>query len=292
MKSKMDFSKYSQIAFVSPFDFSLQSSIGCGGKSAVAFYPDTVEKLRMLLLGLQGEGIKYCVLGNLTNVLPPDGESDFVVVSMKKLNGITVGEHIFAYAGATSGALLRFCKRENRGGAEFLNGIPCTLGGALYMNAGAGGEYISEIVESVLVLRRGELQTLSQEECGYAYKKSIFMENGDVIVGAALRLNACTAKQISEREQYFLERRIHLPKGKSMGCVFKNPEGVSAGALLEGSGLKGLRIGGAKISTEHANFIINDGNATAKDIRTLITLAKNAVWAQYRILLEEEIRYL
>jgi len=292
LKAKLDFSKYSQIASVSSFDFSLQSSIGCGGKSAVAFYPDTVEKLRMLLQGLQADEVKYCVLGNLTNVLPPDNESDFVVVSMKKLNGITVGEHIFTYAGVMSGALLRLCKKEHRGGAEFLNGIPCTLGGALYMNAGAGGEYISEIVESVLVLRQGELQTLLQEECGYAYKKSIFMENGDVIVGASLRLKECPEEQIFKREQYFLQRRIHLPKGKSMGCVFKNPEGKSAGALIEGSGLKGLRIGGAKISTEHANFIINDGNATAKDIQRLITLAKNAVWAQYRIRLEEEIRYL
>jgi UDP-N-acetylmuramate dehydrogenase len=160
------------------------------------------------------------------------------------------------------------------------------------MNAGADGRYISEIVESVLVLRDEKVCLLSHKECEYAYKKSIFMENNDVILGANLRLESCTAEQIAERERYYLKRRAHLPKGKSMGCVFKNPQGISAGALIEGSGLKGLRIGGAKISNEHANFIINDKSATAKDIRTLITIAKNAVWAQYKIKLEEEIRYL
>jgi UDP-N-acetylmuramate dehydrogenase len=118
------------------------------------------------------------------------------------------------------------------------------------------------------------------------------MRNGWTILGAYLRLEQCSATEIEERLQYYTQRRGHLPKGKSMGCVFKNPDGVSAGKLIEGAGLKGLRIGGAVVSDIHANFILNDKGATSQQIKTLIGIIKNAVFAQYRIKLEEEIRYL
>lgn len=113
-----------------------------------------------------------------------------------------------------------------------------------------------------------------------------------VIVGATLALTPSTQAQIEERLTFFSQRRAHLPTGKSMGCVFKNPNGSSAGRLIEGTGLKGFRIGGAKISERHANFIVNDERATAANIKDLITVMKNAVFAQYKIRLEEEIRYL
>ena len=116
------------------------------------------------------------------------------------------------------------------------------------------------------------------------------MENGDVIIGAALSLIHADEAEIEAKEKYYDIRRAHLPKGRSMGCVFKNPNGAVAGDLIERSGLKGLRIGGARISNEHANFIINEGNATSKDIETLIGIIKNAVFAQYGVRLEEEIR--
>ncbi|MBP3433868.1 MAG: hypothetical protein J6K50_01205, partial [Clostridia bacterium] len=171
-------------------------------------------------------------------------------------------------------------------------GIPCTLGGALYMNAGVGGAYIGDIVESVTVLRSGQILTLPKAECGYAYKKSVFMQNDDLIVGAALRLTEASETEIEERTAYYAAKRAHLPKGKSMGCVFKNPEGLVAGKLVEGAGLKGFRVGGARVSEKHANFILNDKNATSAQIRSLIGIVKNAVFAQYKIRLEEEIRYL
>ena len=160
------------------------------------------------------------------------------------------------------------------------------------MNAGAGDKYISEIVENVMVLRDGKKRILSLKECEYAYKHSVFMENTDVILGATLRLDKANEEEIEREEKYYLSRRKHLPKGKSMGCVFKNPNGKYAGDLIERSGLKGFRIGGAKISEKHANFIINDGGATSADIKALIMLIKNAVQAQYGICLEEEIRYI
>lgn len=286
------FKDYRDFTSETPFAFSRHSSIGCGGSAKIAFYPRSVAETTALFQKLERDKIPYFVVGNMTNILPADEGTDKAIVCMKSLNGVSVSDSAFVYAGATSGALLSACKRANKSGAEFLSGVPCTLGGALYMNAGAGGAYISEIVESVLVYAGGETRMLSVKDCGYSYKKSAFMENGGVILGASLRLEAADAATIEAREQYYKDRRKHLPKGRSMGCVFKNPEGGFAGDLIERSGLKGLRVGDAKVSEEHANFIINDGNATARDIRALISLIKNAVWSQYGVRLEEEIRYL
>ncbi len=275
-----------------PFYFSACSSIGCGGFAKAAYFPRTVEEFAGLIEALKGGNQPYLVLGNLTNVLPPDEGTEKVVVSTKRLRGVTITNTFFALAGTGSGELLSAAQKARLTGAEFLYGVPCTLGGALYMNAGAGGEYISKIVERVLVLRRGRVEYLSVEDCKYAYKRSVFMENNDIILGGELRVTPSTPEEIEGRRNYFRQRRAHLPTERSMGCVFKNPEGTFAGELVEKSGLKGLKIGGARVSPKHANFIINEGGATAKDIRALIALIKNAVFAQYGVRLEEEIRYL
>lgn len=286
----LDYFDYTQ---EKPFSFAKNSSIGCGGEAEICFCPKSVAELTSLVARLKKDKIGYYILGNLTNVLPPDGVSECAVIRTKNLNGIAVtGSGAFVYAGANAGALLSVCRREHLSGAEFLNGIPCTLGGALYMNAGAGGTYIDEIVESVLVLRDGKTKLLTKTDCKYAYKRSVFMENDDVILGSALRLKNASEEEITVNEKHYAQRRRHLPKGKSMGCVFKNPNNAFAGDLIEKSGFKGMRIGGAKVSEEHANFIINDSGATAGQIRSLITVIKNGVLAQYGVHLEEEIRYL
>ena len=283
MNTKNRFVNYSAYTQEKPFSFAKNSSIGCGGVAKIAFCPKSLAELTSLIDRLKKDEIDYYVLGNLTNVLPPDGDTNRAIIRTKNLNGIAFTE---------SGAFLSACRREKKSGAEFLNGVPCTLGGALYMNAGAGGVYIDEIVESVLVLRDGQKLLLKKTDCDYAYKHSAFMENGDVILGAALRLKNASEEEISANEKHYAERRKHLPKGRSMGCVFKNPKNASAGELIEKSGLKGMRIGGAVVSYEHANFIINDNGATSGQIRSLITIVKNGVLAQYGVHLEEEIRYL
>lgn len=292
MERVFDFDGYERFSRETNFDMAKHSTIGCGGIARTAFCPQSIAEIKALLSKLDKDKIPYQVVGNMSNVLPVDGETDIPLVRTKNLNGVTVENGAFVYAGVKSAALLSICKRNQKSGVEFLNGIPCTLGGALFMNAGADGVYINEVVESVLVYKKGKTKLLSVKDCHYSYKHSVFMEEGGVILGAALRLIDASEKEIEHKENYFKARRAHLPKGRSMGCVFKNPKGGSAGELIEKSGLKGLRVGGAVVSNEHANFIINDKSATSQDIKTLISLIKNAVLAQYKIQLEEEIRYI
>ncbi len=284
---------YSEYAVESPFDFAKHASIGCGGCAPVAFYPKSVEETAGLVRRLKEDGISYRALGNLTNVLPPDGRSSRIVVSMKKCKGISEEKGLlYVAAGVSAGELLVACKKRRLTGAEFLEGIPCTLGGALYMNAGVGGAYIGDIVENVTAIFEGKTIVLTNADCAYAYKSSVFMNDEFVILGATLRLKESNLEEIESRRAYYAARRAHLPKGRSMGCVFKNPENAVAGKLIEGAGLKGLRLGGATISLTHANFILNDKGATAAEIKAIIDIVKNAVFAQYKIRLKEEIVYL
>ena len=280
---------WERFGLTQPFSLTQNSTIGCGGFAKTAFYPTSVLDMIELLSALSEKNIPFYTVGCMSNVLPPDTLSKRVFVCTKK---VVERQDEFYGAGITAGKLLAHCKRAKLSGAEFLEGIPCTLGGALYMNAGVQGGYIGDIVDEVKVWRNGKVYTLDKSECGYAYKHSVFMQDNSVILGAKLRLVKSTLPQIESELARFRCRRAHLPKGKSMGCVFKNPQGYSAGKLIEGAGLKGYMLGGAYISDTHANFIINKGNATAEEIRALIALIKNAVYAQYKVKLEEEIRYL
>lgn len=279
-----------EIAKEAPYSFLTRTTIGCGGYADVGFFPKDYSELLSLVDDCRKHAIPYCVVGNLSNVLPPDGQFRGAVISTLSLKGLGEGETVFAEAGVKSGELLDFCVRHGRTGAEFLAGVPCTVGGAVFMNARAAGRSISEIVESVIVYRSGRIRQIDGAACGYGEKKSVFMHDESVILGASLRLGKATSETVRNRREEALAKRRSQPKGRSMGCIFKNPEGDYAGRLIEGAGLKGLRVGGALISPEHANFIINEGGATAANIRALINLIKNAVYAQYGVALEEEIR--
>ena len=290
INDELSFTKYKT---EKPFLFAKRSSIGCGGATSCAVYPQSEKELVYLCQTLERLELPFYVLGYMTNVLPPDGEISSVVVCTKDMIGITSTKNgFYAEAGVNAGLLLNRCKKEGKSGAEFLAGIPCSMGGALYMNAGVHGGHMSDIVESVRVYQRGKILEIPLKECAYGYKTSVFMQGGYTILGATLKLEERGRAFVEGKIEEYLKRRKRLPKGKSMGCVFKNPEGYFAGQLIEGAGLKGFRIGGAYISEEHANFVINDNNATSEQIKELISVVKNAVFAQYKIRLEEEIQYL
>ena len=282
----------SGIAHEAPFGFSAHCSIGCGGGARAAFYPANTAELLLLVDLFKREGVKFLVLGNMSNVLPADGMYEGAVIFTKRLRSVGIGQTVFAMAGVKAKAFLDACERHGKSGAEFLAGIPCSVGGAVFMNAVAHGKHISDILESALVYKEGRIRVTSAAECEYSYKHSVFMRDGSVILGASFVLEDADGETVAKKRAEYLEKRRRLPAGRSMGCTFKNPPAETAGKLIEGAGLKGLRVGGAVISTEHANFIINEGGATSADVRALINLIKNAVFARYNVELEEEIRYI
>lgn len=295
------------------------SPIGIGGTCAAAFYPDTLASLTELVSALKKAKIPYAVLGSAANVLIPDGSEtgeaggekgsekgggNYVlrgaIVFTKYLRSLAIdGESVFAFCGVTGAELLYRVREADLAGAEFLEGIPCTAGGAAYMNAGAGGRHMSDVVESVLAYGDGDMRVYTAKECGYAYKKSAFMDSGEIILGVTLRLKKSSSAAVEAGAARAREARAHLPKGKSLGCVFKNPpplvadeRRISAGALIEQAGMKGRKIGGAAVSETHANFIINEGGATYENVRSLIEEVRRAVYETHGVRLEEEIRYL
>ena len=273
------------------FDLAKNSTIGCGGMAKIAYFPQSIDGAVALLKRLTDESVPYYAVGNMSNVLPCDGVSKRIFVSMKGIKENDVHRGFFG-AGITSGELLRICKKHRKTGMEFLEGIPCTLGGASYMNAGVAGAYMENVLDRVLIFDGKTVKELSLSDCGYAYKTSVFMKREYVILGVWLRLHDADETQIEQSLHFYRERRKHLPKGKSMGCIFKNPTGDSAGRLIETIGLKGLKLGGAMVSNMHANFIINEENATSEHIKTLIKVVKTTVFDQHKIDLTEEIEYL
>ena len=283
----MSFQKYQNtIEKKTPFHFDRETSIGVGGISPVAYYPRTMAEMIGLLRELK---TPYYLLGNGTNVLPPE-KSDRVVVKTTRLSFIKE-DTMFVSCGAQVSTLLKLCKKGYTG-AEFLAGIPASIGGLLYMNGGANGRFISSIVKGVVVFQKGEIVYRKREDCDYSYKHSRFMSESCVILGAYFSLIREDPQKVQERIEKVLEGRKRLPKGRSMGCVFKNPEGDSAGRLIDLAGLKGARIGGAVVSPEHANFIIAERGAKREDIVRLIDRMKREVYKKFQIRLEEEIRYI
>lgn len=265
--------------------------MGTGGVASLALFPKDIPQLIFAVDRLESFSVGYKVLGKTSNVLFGDGQIETVLIFTDNIRQTSFAKTPFAACGVSAAAFLKECKARNLLGGEFLAGIPCSIGGAAYMNAGVQGGYFEEIVQRVLVYEDGEILSLSRAECGYSYKSSRFMEKG-VILGVFFRLEKSNEEEIEKRIRFFNDRRKNLPKGKSLGCIFKNPKDVSAGKLIENAGLKGLRLGGAVISETHANFIINETHATARDVKELIQTAKNAVRAQYNVRLEEEIEYI
>ncbi len=281
------------IPFERDFSLSAHTTVGVGG-TADAFSPRSAGQLLSLLRLCERCGIRYFPLGAGSNVLPPDGVFAGVVVTSSHFDRLGAeGECVTAECGVGTGKLLELCRRRGLVGLEFLAGIPARVGGLVCMNAGTREGHIGDLIESVTFARGGKLRTVGREACGFAYKESLFQRVPCFILSVRLRLQRGTEKEAADNIARALERRQGLPKGKSMGCVFKNPApGLSAGELIERSGCKGMRVGGAVVSEGHANFLLNAGGAAAGDFRALIEQVKERVAAHTGVTLEEEIRYM
>lgn len=268
-----------------------------GGKVRAIVYPKGEEELIELVKLLKERKIKYFTLGNGSNVLFSDDIYDGVIIKLDNFNKMNVdGNTIQVGAGYPLVKLSNDAMRNSLVGLEFASGIPGTVGGAVFMNAGAYGEDMSKIVESVRVLTSDyEIKTLTNKQMKFSYRTSMLQDHLDyVCIGATLKLKPGKKEDI---ESIMLERRtqrratqpLTLP---SAGSVFRNPEGMYAGKLIEDMGLKGFTIGKAMVSEKHANFIVNMGNAKASDIKRIIDLIKQKALTKYNIRLHVEQRLI
>ncbi len=273
------------------FSFSAHTTIGAGGVAQAAISPVDAESAAACITYLERERIPHCFLGAGANVLPADGRYEGAVVRFRRMKRLYHGErYVYAGAGVTGGELLAFAQKNGFTGFEPFVGIPMTVGGACAMNAGIPERHFSDLVTRVVALRHGKIRTLNHRECRFSLKDSVFLQ-GIAVLGVYFSLERASQKEIAEKTKFFAERRKKLPKGRSMGCVFVNPMNVSAGALIDRCGLKGRRVGGAFVSSEHANFIINEGGS-AGDVARLIEEVKNEVYEKTGILLREEVKRL
>ncbi|MDE6691367.1 MAG: UDP-N-acetylmuramate dehydrogenase [Clostridia bacterium] len=281
-----------KIQIVSPFKFSENTTYGLGGNAIAAYQPKTVYEAKIAFDRLTSNGIPFEILGNGSNVLVSDKGIGGAVISTNNLRGIIRLDknRLLCLAGTRTGELLAYCKKHSLGGLEYLYGIPASLGGAVFMNAGVNGAAIGKNVECVRIYD-GKSRVLTREMCNFAYRHSTMRDIKALILSIIVNVCDSSSEEIEERLTFYKQRRSHLPKGKSCGCVFKNPDGVSAGYLIDNAGLKGFRVGGAYVSDRHASFIINDGGS-ASDVKALIDIVKSKVLDKFGILLNEEVVYI
>jgi len=233
----------------------------------------------------------YRILGGGSNIIVPDNGFDGVVIKLCFSEIVENGNFIYADAGANTIAVSKRARDLGLTGLEFACGIPGTVGGAVYGNAGAFGSCISNVVVMVDVLANGEIISVDAGRCKFDYRTSVFKRKRNwIIIGAYFALGRGEVAEITETMRGFTEKRLAVcPKNPNAGSVFRNPEGQSAGHLIDKLGLKGKKVGGASIHLGHANFIINDGDATARDILKLVAQIKKRVRDAYGIKLMTEV---
>jgi UDP-N-acetylmuramate dehydrogenase len=265
-----------------------------GGEAGAFVEPQTVQDLAELLRCLTHASVPYLMLGGGSNVLFADeGFRGAVIRLGRGFQGLHIeGDRVRAKAGTKLVTVLAKAREAGLGGVEFFAGIPGTIGGAVVGNAGAKKAWIGPTVEELsIVTPHGAVKNLKKADYSYGYRNSSLKLSGNVLVEVVLKLKKEPKDAIEKKvKEYFKVRRGKQPRiEKNAGSVFKNPEGNFAGRLTESVGLKGFKVGGARVSEVHANFIINEGTATAHDVVGVMREIQKRVWAEYQIRLEPEI---
>ena len=314
-------------------EMAAHTSFRAGGRAALLVTVGDARTLGYVLSVLAAEEIPHVFLGNGSNVLFRDEGYEGAVIKMRDFDNLAIdsGCHGFcngdlgaksapaqpqvseaerlpagrqaadtvlvtAQCGIGLGTLARRLAEESLTGLEFASGIPGTLGGALFMDAGAYGGEMKDVVTSVTAISAdgSELRTFTNEEMQFSYRHSCLQENGFIALSATLALAKGNREEILEQmRELALKRNTKQPvQYPSAGSTFKRPEGYFAGKLIEDAGLKGVSVGGAEVSNLHAGFVINKGGATATDILELIRLIQNTVYDKFGVMLEPEVRII
>jgi len=268
--------------------------IKIGGKADFLIFPKNVSELKEAISYFRSLNIPISVIGKGTNLIVKDGGIRGAVISLKNLNSISVfGDRIKAGAGAS---LIDVCKvacKYSLTGLEFASGIPGSIGGAVFMNAGAYGGEIKDVLESIVVLdKNNNLKIKTRDDLNFSYRKTNIEENEEIIIEATFKLTPGNKKEIKKQMKHLTKlRKSKQPlKWPSCGSVFKRPPGMYAGKLIQECGLQGYRVGGAIVSKKHANFILNIGGATAKDYLAVIKHVRDVVYEKKGVMLELEVR--
>lgn len=272
------------------------TSFKVGGPADIFVTPKTYEKVKEVINICKLNNVPYFILGNGSNVIVRDGGIRGVVINLGKLNKIEIeGNRIIAQSGALLSKVSNLALKSSLTGLEFASGIPGSIGGAVTMNAGAYNGEISNVIESVLVIdNNGEIRSLSKEKMELSYRMSAILKYKYVVLEAILKLKEGEYSTIKNRMNDLMRRRrekqpVEYP---SAGSTFKRPEGHFAAKLIEDTGLKGTNVGDAEVSVKHSGFIINKGNATAKEILELIEIVKNKVQQKFDVELNTEVRII
>lgn len=285
------------IRVLSDEPMAAHTSFGIGGAADLLVTPGSIRALATTIKVLTSSSIRLCYIGNGTNILVRDGGIRGVVIKLAgALTGIRrQGNTLIAHAGESLGALCHRTAREGLSGLEFAAGIPGSIGGAILMNAGANGGQMADVTQwAEVVTTTGEIQHRAKDEIEFGYRHSCF-QNGEVAVTqVAVDLTPADPQQVYQALYEAVEERCRRqPVGQpSAGSIFKHPADDYAGRLLEEAQTKGMRVGDAMVSTKHANFIVNVGQATAHDVLRLIEQVQQKVHDTFGILLESEIRII
>jgi UDP-N-acetylmuramate dehydrogenase len=274
----------------------LHTNMKVGGPADFYYEAGSEKELVEAVKAANEDSVPHTVIGLGGNVLVSDkGVRGLVIVN--KASKIKFLPHglVEVESGVENTNLIRESAKRGLTGMERLMKVPGTVGGAVYMNAGDTGknEFFGELVESVKVVdKEGNVKSLSKKDANFGYRSSRFQTSDEVILSAKILLKQTTQQEIEAKVKDILVRKSHHPSGATVGSTFKNPENYHSGELIEKAGLKGKKVGDAKISEKHANFIINEGTATATDVKSLIDLMKKEVKEKFNVNLEEEVRYV
>lgn len=276
------------------------TSFRIGGPADALVEPESVAELQTLVSLLRQEAVPFFILGGGTNILVSDRGVRGVVIRLGEcfdyVRWEEEGETARVQVGAarTLGRFVRDAVGKGYGGVEFAEGIPGSVGGGLFMNAGAFGGELSRVVETVAgVSREGGRVCLTKEELGFAYRRTA-LPAGFIVTAIRFCLRRGPQAHLrAAMERARQKRHQTQPHGyPNAGSIFKNPPGAAAGRLIEAAGLKGLKAGRAQVSEKHANFIVNVGGATAAEVRQLVEQVRQVVWEKMHVRLEPEIRFV
>lgn len=272
---------------------SSMTTLRIGGKAKYVAYPDDSVSLDSLIRIIRKNHLPFKLIGKGSNLLCSDKDYDGVIIRLEKFNDFyIVDTSVVAQAGCSIIAVAYAAMKAGLSGLEFASGIPGSVGGVTFMNAGAYRSSMSDVIDSVFVYRDGKFEWVPKGECGFGYRTSVFQSHPDwIVIAIRLNLDKRDPDEIrtlmdSRRERRMASQPLDRP---SAGSVFRNPDDVPAWKLIEGIGYRGHRIGDAQVSEKHVNFIVNDGHARAEDFLALTEEIQKLVKEKYGISLHMEV---